>query len=206
MQHDQAPQSALASNLLALTERLRERQDEDPFGNPVLSVALAISRRIDADGMSLSDLESLVMELRDAGFAVRAARLAQYVGGTDAQANGATLATLAARMVRPDPQDSPVKLADFRAATQRARFACVFTAHPTFSLPLPVADALAARACDPTRTERFASHRAPGITLEQEFEQAVAAIMRVGWRHVAIVCGTTLVILAVVLAGLLILR
>ena len=178
MQHDQAPQSALASNLLALTERLRERQDEDPFGNPVLSVALAISRRIDADGMSLSDLESLVMELRDAGFAVRAARLAQYVGGTDAQANGATLATLAARMVRPDPQDSPVKLADFRAATQRARFACVFTAHPTFSLPLPVADALAARACDPTRTERFASHRAPGITLEQEFEQAVAAIMR----------------------------
>lgn len=35
---------------------------------------------------------------------------------------------------------------------------------------------------------------------------SVAAIMRVGWRHVAIVCGTTLVILAVVLAGLLILR
>jgi len=35
---------------------------------------------------------------------------------------------------------------------------------------------------------------------------SVTAILRVGWRHVAIVCGTTAVILAAVLCGLLILR
>ncbi len=35
---------------------------------------------------------------------------------------------------------------------------------------------------------------------------SVTAILRVGWRHVAIVCGTTAVILGAVLSGLLILR
>ena len=34
---------------------------------------------------------------------------------------------------------------------------------------------------------------------------SVTAILRVGWRHVAVVCGTTAVILGAVIAGLLIL-
>ncbi len=42
---------------------------------------------------------------------------------------------LAARLVRPDPEDSPVPWRDFRAAAERPRFAAVFTAHPTFALP-----------------------------------------------------------------------
>ncbi|MCP8937704.1 putative sulfate exporter family transporter [Alsobacter sp. SYSU M60028] len=35
---------------------------------------------------------------------------------------------------------------------------------------------------------------------------SITAILRVGWRHVAVVCGTTAVILGAVLAGLLVLR
>ena len=37
--------SALAQELLDLTARLGARTSEDPFGNPVLSVSLAITRQ-----------------------------------------------------------------------------------------------------------------------------------------------------------------
>ena len=178
MQQFAAPQSAeaLAQDLLALTGQMRERHDEDPFGNPVLTVALAISRRIDRGELTETDIEALVRRLRDTAFADRAARIAAYVGGVDLAANGEALATLAARLVRPDPADSPVPLATFRALTERPRFAAVFTAHPTFGLPEPVGRALAEAASNRPTGESFASHRNTGITLEAEFVQALAAI------------------------------
>ncbi|HET9020082.1 MAG TPA: hypothetical protein VFN46_10865, partial [Acetobacteraceae bacterium] len=73
MQHPAlATVPALARDLLALTARTRESHDADPFGNPVLSIALAISRRIDSGAMSPEEVESLVRHLRDAAFADRA--------------------------------------------------------------------------------------------------------------------------------------
>ena len=59
--------------------------------------------------------------------------------------------------------------------TERTRFAAVFTAHPTFSLPLPVNQALAEAACGRSAPS-FASHRPPPITLREEFDQAGMAI------------------------------
>ncbi|MCW3476788.1 phosphoenolpyruvate carboxylase [Rhodovastum sp. RN2-1] len=165
----------LARDLLALTERMRERLQEDPSGNPVLAVSLAISRRIDAGQVSAAELETLVRFLRDSAFADRAGRLAAYVGAGDA-GNAAALARLAARLVRPDPADSAVPLAAFRALVERPRFAAVFTAHPTFALPQPVAHALAEAASGRPPDACFVSHRPAGITLEEEFAQAVAAM------------------------------
>lgn len=83
---------------------------------------------------------------------------------------------LAERLVRPDPADSPVPLGTFRALLERPRFAAVFTAHPTFALPAEVAQALAETASGRAPAVCFASHRATGVTLEQEFAQATAAI------------------------------
>ena len=51
----------------------------------------------------------------------------------------------------------------------------MFTAHPTFSLPLPVNQALAEAACG-RPAPAFESHRPPPITLRSEFDQSVAAI------------------------------
>jgi phosphoenolpyruvate carboxylase len=174
------PASALplADELIALTARMRERVEQDPFGNPVLSVALAISRRIDGETLGAAELETLVRHLRDAAFADRAARLAAYVGGTDLAASQAAMAGLAARLVRPDPADSPIPLAAFRAAVERTRFAAVFTAHPTFSLPRPVSAALAEAASGRPPDQCFVTHRPAGVTLGEEFDQAVAAITR----------------------------
>ncbi len=177
MQHPAlATVPALARDLLALTARTRESHDADPFGNPVLSIALAVSRRIDSGAMSPEEIDGLVWHLRDAAFADRAARLAAYVGGTDPAANLAAMARLAERLVRPDPADSAVPLAAFRALVERTRFAAVFTAHPTFAMPAEIGHALAETACGRAPEICFASHRSHGVTLEEEFVQAGAAI------------------------------
>lgn len=166
---------SLADELLRLTESARRRGEEDPFGNPVLSIALGISRRLDQGTLTEQDIIELIRGLRDEAFADRARRLADYVGGTDQSANEAALARVAQYVLRPDPSDSPVRWAQFRAAMERPRFAAVFTAHPTFALPVEVSRALARAACGET-PESFASHRPGPITLDGEFEQAIEAI------------------------------
>ncbi|MBV8914778.1 MAG: phosphoenolpyruvate carboxylase, partial [Acetobacteraceae bacterium] len=175
---DDAPLIAvgpLAQGLLDLTAQLGARGGEDPFGNPVLLVALAITRRMDADALTDDDIAALIADLRDAAFADRARRLADYVGGTDPARNEQVLEHLARHLLRPDPNDSPVRWAEYRASVERTRFAGVFTAHPTFALPAEVGRALAETACG-RPAERFASHRPRPLKLADEFEQAVFAI------------------------------
>ena len=171
----QPPLDLLAS-LMALTERAREGAQQDPFGNPVLSVSLAITRQMDTGAIDEEGIAALIRALRDEAFDGRAARIASYVGGTDPGQNDAALVTAAGFVLRPDPTDSPVPLAQFRAMAERTRYAAVFTAHPTFSLAKPVSAALAQAACG-RDVARFASHRPSAITLEEEFSQATAAIM-----------------------------
>jgi phosphoenolpyruvate carboxylase len=169
------PAAHLAKDLLDLTARVGARVDEDPFGNPVLSVALAITRRMDLGELNEDAVAALIRHLRGAAFDARAERLAAYVGGTDMATNDATLARLAHTLLRPDPNDSPVRWAEYRALVERPRFAAVFTAHPTFSLPPAVGRALAEQASGrPGPTAQ--SHRPPPITLQEEFEQAASAI------------------------------
>jgi phosphoenolpyruvate carboxylase len=165
----------LAQDLLNLTASLSARAHEDPFGNPVLLVALAIIRRMDAGSLTEDAVESVIRHLRDAAYVDRAQRIAVYVGGTDPVANNTSLAGLAQHLLLPDPSDSPVRWADFRSLIERTRFAAVFTAHPTFALPSAVAQALAKAACG-CPAPAFESHRPGPITLEDEFTQAVAAI------------------------------
>ncbi len=173
----QDPAAAEAQELLALTARLGARVEEDPFGNPVLLVALAITRRMDQGSLTEDTIAALIRNLRDAAFAARAARLEQYAGGVDQAANDTILRGLAQTLARPDPNDSPVRWAEYRALVERPRFAAVFTAHPTFALPIAVGQALAETASGRVQNG-FLTHRPPPITLEQEFTQAAAAIGR----------------------------
>jgi phosphoenolpyruvate carboxylase len=167
------PSIGTVRDLLALVDQARDRSAADPFGNPVLAVALAIIRRMDAGTLSLDLLDAVVRHLRDTAFDARALHIARYVGGLDG-AGGAMQAT-ARRLVRPDPDDSPVPFRTFRTMVERTRFAAVFTAHPTFSLP-PAQGAALARAAGGEPAPRFASHRPSKPALSEEFDQAVAAI------------------------------
>lgn len=164
-----------AAELLELTAATIEHAAKDPFGKPVLSVALAITREIDSGRLDAPTLEALVRHLRDVAFADRAGRIATYVGGVDISENEAALATVARHILRPDPADSPVPWARFRQSVERPRYAAIFTAHPTFALPAEVARDLAAAAGGGQRRPH-ASHRPEAPTLEDEFTRAAEAI------------------------------
>jgi phosphoenolpyruvate carboxylase len=71
----QDPARPLAQELLELTARIGARAEEDPFGNPVLLVALAISRRMDAGELDDAAVATVIGHLRDAAFADRARRI-----------------------------------------------------------------------------------------------------------------------------------
>ncbi|WP_158742036.1 phosphoenolpyruvate carboxylase [Acidisphaera sp. L21] len=161
-------------DLLALVQEARHRSATDPFGSPVLSVAQAIIRQMDSGALSLDMLDAVVRQLRDEAFDARAIRIRGYLGGLEG--SQAAMEAVAARLVRPDPADSPVPFRTFRAAVERTRFAAVFTAHPTFSLPRPQWAALAAAASG-GEAARFESHRPSKPTLVEEFDQALVAIV-----------------------------
>ena len=164
----------LLADLLARLRAAREAAAADPFGDPVLLVALDLSRALDEGRVTLDALTGLIARMAREAAQDRAGRLAAYTGmGED----GAALATIAARLVRPDPEDSPIPFAAFREAVERIRFAAVFTAHPTFSLPLTTGTALAEAAGGAPLPEGL-SHRPAPVTLEDEFAQAAAAIAR----------------------------
>lgn len=170
--------AGLATELLGVMRSALDRATQDPFSNPVMGMALAISRRIDHGKLTDADLSGLVCWLRDEAYQQRAARLADYVGLSEGEVPAAAMAALAVRLVRPDPSDSAVPFAQFRQSVERTRFSAVFTAHPTFSLPYPVADSLARAASGEEGLTCFTSHRPPPVTLEDEFSQAHAAITR----------------------------
>ncbi|MCB4822932.1 phosphoenolpyruvate carboxylase [Roseicella aerolata] len=163
--------------LQELLARLREARDaaaQDPFGDPVLLVALAISRRMDDGLLDLDGLADLVQRLSDLAATDRARRLAAYVGLGGGEPS---LPALAERLVRPDPEDSPIPFARYRALIETPRFAAVFTAHPTFSLPPETGTALA-EAASGAEFPAGLTHRPSPPTLAEEFRQAVAAIQR----------------------------
>ncbi len=178
MSGQDASTQEIVDHLLKLTNGARERLDEDPFGNPVLAMSLAISRMLDQGTLDLDRIGAVIRRLRDQAYARRAGRLAAYVGGTDPVASAAAMDALARRLVRPDPLDSPVSWNTFRGQTERTRFAAVFTAHPTFSMPHEIGQDLAELASGGAVPPSKDSHRPSKPTLEDEFQQACAAIAR----------------------------
>ncbi|MBO1076371.1 phosphoenolpyruvate carboxylase [Roseomonas marmotae] len=163
------------SQLLSLTEAARAAAGQDPFARPALSTALALSRRMDEGQLNLEGVAGIISALGRAAFLDRAAGLARKVGLDAALPADAALARLAARAARPDPADSPVPLARFRAVCEHPRAGAVFTAHPTFSLPRATGLALARAASGMAPPWPLPLRPVPP-TLEEEFEQAAVAI------------------------------
>ncbi|KAA2211642.1 phosphoenolpyruvate carboxylase [Teichococcus oryzae] len=163
------------SHLDAMAAGARRAAQGDPFANPALSTALAISRKLDDGEASHDDLAQVLQALAQAAFRDRAQRLARGVGHDGHAGHDAALALLANRAARPDPEDSPVRFAVFQASCERPRAAAVFTAHPTFSLPRETANALARAATGGPLPDPLLL-RPAGPTLVEEFEQAAAAI------------------------------
>ncbi len=196
LQPDTLPSSAGdpardAAALLYLINDTRARAVQDPFGNPVLTAALAISRQLDEGRLDEEQLAGIVAFLRDAAASDRARRLAEYVGGTAVATTQAALARLAERLIRPNPEDSALPLREVRALLERPRYACVFTAHPTFALAPQVYAAIAGVASGERSSGYPPSHRPSKPTLEDEFQAATVAISN-GRDALDTLCGALL--------------
>ena len=119
--------------LLARLREARAAAAQDPFGDPVLLIALAISRRMDDGVLDLDGLAAMVQQLSPMPPPPNGPSGSPPMSGwTAARPRPGPLAE---RLVRPDPEDSPIPFARYRALVETPRFAAVFTAHPTFSLP-----------------------------------------------------------------------
>ncbi|GJD52601.1 Phosphoenolpyruvate carboxylase [Methylobacterium crusticola] len=181
--HDDAPPASperLEQDLLGLIEQARQQASEDPFRNPVLTVALAISRRFDRGEVGEADLHDLFRRLRGEALATRAARLRAYVGLGEGESGGSLEAVVAAAVGGPEGDFDAV-----RTRLERTRFAAVFTAHPTFGMPKAVARLLAEAASEPDPEARrpllaeaagLSARADPVITLNDEFNQARHAV------------------------------
>jgi len=123
---------ALAVELTDALARYSAQTELDPFANPVLLLALDVSRRLHARKLDPGTLEQLIQYLSAEGFLARADRLGRYLGEADPDANEARLETLIEGLATADGR--PVPFPDFQARVEREAFGIVITAHPTFNL------------------------------------------------------------------------
>ena len=177
----QTDPAALAAEIEAALATAREGAKEDPFGNPILWVALWLTRRMDRGEIDDAEALGVIRHLGREALAERAARLRNYVG-LDGDP-GAPLARVAALVAEACPEDTD-GFARFAATVQRTSFAAVFTAHPTFGMRRDLARRLAEAATAPDPAVDFEPDGDGGlsfrpdtaITLHDEFEQARYAV------------------------------
>nr|WP_047575742.1 phosphoenolpyruvate carboxylase [Methylobacterium sp. ZNC0032] len=173
--HSPPDVAGLADELLARVATARSDSRDDPFGNPVLSVTLWLTRLMDRGELGMDAASELVRRLGREALHQRAGRVARYVGlQNDEAAVFAAVAEAAAR--------TATCFDAFRQEMERARFAAVFTAHPTFGMARRLCHALAdlasgGKAGEAVVNENTLSFRPDGrITLQDEFEQARYAV------------------------------
>ncbi|MXP65904.1 phosphoenolpyruvate carboxylase [Roseomonas sp. M0104] len=162
-------------DLVALASSIRSSAQNEPLAQPALALALALNRMVEEKSVSLDQLAQILRQLGQTAFFDKARRISLALGDEFPDTDAA-LAALATRIARPDPADSPVPFAAFRAACERPRAAAVFTAHPTFSLPPATNALLAELAAGGSPPAGAFPLRPEPPTLADEFEQAALAI------------------------------
>jgi phosphoenolpyruvate carboxylase len=181
--------TTLHRQLRALMDDYRAGAEADPFGNPILRMALELTRLVDRNELSSDSLGELIEHMTLQGFVKRAQRVRAYVGETGIAANRVRLRELILGLARRDGERLP--FTEFRSLIERFHYGIVFTAHPTFSMPHALGCLLAklASGADDGRrllngsevdevveAARGFSHRPPGVTLTDEFASAMDAI------------------------------
>ena len=167
---------------------LAEQAEVDPFGNPILLMALEISRMMDGGQASGEAMDQLVQRLSVKSFADRVDRQVRYLGDTDPQANALAIAGV----VRAVAGTPPLPFDEFRTRIERAVLGIVLTAHPTFGMTIELSRALmrmatnreeaggplgAAAGADTLRDVMNAAHLPPAnLTLAVEHDFSIEAL------------------------------
>ncbi len=172
-------------------ETHRQRVEVDPSANPIELLAGELRAELQSGAIDRQTLGQLVQRLIAQAFAARARRIDDYLGETDPAQNRARLQEMIEKLVR-DPAGELLPVARLQERLGRRLYGLVLTAHPTFSLALPLQRDLIrlaigraedgepldeqARAELLERVER-ANHRPePGLDLDAEHAQSVEVI------------------------------
>ncbi len=134
------PASEIDSRIEHYAARLethRERVENDAFANPIKLLAGEILGEIQRGDVDREVLTRLVRRLTAQAFAARARRIDNYLGETDPAANRRRIEELITAMLH-DDAGQPVPLDVARTRLGRRLYGLVLTAHPTFSLALPL--------------------------------------------------------------------
>ncbi|WP_114395395.1 phosphoenolpyruvate carboxylase [Oleisolibacter albus] len=184
---------ALEADLRAALDRYSRDTAADPAANPVLLLALEVSRRLRSGQLTHAAIEQLIQYLAAEGFIARAARLGRYLGEAAPEANEARLEALIEALAT-SPDEAPLPFETFRRRVEREVFGIVITAHPTFNLPGPMMEALALLAtgrdakgqplADADRKALIrrvatSSHAPEEMTLEREHALSLEAIANI---------------------------
>lgn len=171
-----ADPAALAEELAAELARLEKTREDDPFSNPVMLLAVELSRRLEAGGLSYAALEQAVQHLTAEGFVDRARRLGRYIGECDPAANDGKLRDAFTALARPRNAEEVgndggdvVRFEIFRDRVESESFGIVITAHPTFNISTELMRALAALA---------SGRGASGEALSEDEREALVALAR----------------------------
>lgn len=133
---------AVAADLLAQLDRYSAETAHDPFANPVMLLALDISRRMASGELAPGSMEQLIHYLSSEGFLARAARLSNYLGDASPEGNASRMEELLDVAVTGSGEER-LPFESFQKLVQKEVFGIVITAHPTFNLPGTMMKALA---------------------------------------------------------------
>jgi phosphoenolpyruvate carboxylase len=130
----------ISERIAGYTARLethRERVDSDPAANPIKLLAGDIQAEIRGGALDRDGLIRVVRRLTAQAFAARARRIDDYLGETDPARNREQLARLITTLLH-DEAGELLPLEAVQSRLARRLYGLVLTAHPTFSLALPL--------------------------------------------------------------------
>jgi phosphoenolpyruvate carboxylase len=175
----------LARDLAAHLAQMQAEAAHDPTANPILRLALDLSRRLAGGEVSYAMLEQTIQYMTLAAFRDRATRLSNYMGETDIAANEARISSVIAQLSRA-PDGIVVPFETFRDTVEAGLFGIVMTAHPTFSIGtrlLHILNRLAAEPLDETARDSLLAeagqlvHRPDGdLSLDTEHALSLEAV------------------------------
>lgn len=169
----------------------RARVPYEPQFNPIKLLAFDISRELEAEKLSLGELETIAKQLSDRALVRRARKASAYVG----EKRRPVITEQVRDFVRSTAfhKGERISFAKFRASWEQPRDGIVFTAHPTFAIPHGLRQILVQMIetddfDDPALREemqRYAHAPEPDISLSEEHKQAQEAILHAqiasGW-------------------------
>jgi phosphoenolpyruvate carboxylase len=161
-----------AAELLERLGELHGRTADTPLFNPVFQLSLELSRELES-GLGLSAIEDLVAQIEHEALSARAERLRSLIEPLDDMENLARFAHLCSQ---------PSDFDEFNRRWNRPLLGLVFTAHPTFLLTPDEADVVASLVAGEVASgmDDACPAKAGPITLEEEHEQALAALFEAG--------------------------